>query len=168
MAPPIAIGETGVAPSALPIPPAGSFVSLPPAPSALRSGERGGVLLALPKLANGSIATGFKLAPGAHVASSYFSAVLCSTVVHIVGAPDSDPAALIETAPSGSAVVRNDVYVTAAAALRPVGTGRDPYRDLEYALDVAQVDAARSVTDGTGARVVVLDSAPACERRFVR
>jgi hypothetical protein len=43
--------------------------------------------------------------------------------------------------------------------VRPVGAGRDPYRDLEYGLDAAHVDEARSVTDGKGARVAVLDSA---------
>ncbi len=160
MPPPIEIGETGVAPSALATPPTGSFATLPSAPAALFAGERGEVLLALPKLASGAVAADFKLAPGARVASSYFSPVLCSTLVRIVGAPDADPAALIRSAPTGSAVVRNDVYRTAAAELRPIGVGPDPYRDLQYALDVEGVDAARSVTDGKGARVVVLDSAP--------
>jgi len=160
IAPLIAVGETGVAPSAPATRQAGSFASLPNPPAELHSVDRGEVILALPKRANGSVATDFKLAPGAHVVSSYFSAVLCSTLVRIAGDPSSAPAALIQTAPIGSAVVRNDVYVTAAAELRPIGAGRDPYRDLQYALDVAGVDGARSVTDGTGARVVVLDSAP--------
>ena len=62
-------------------------------------------------------------------------------------------------APNGSAVVRNDVYRTAAPELRPVDArGPDPYRDLQYGLDQAKVDAARSVTDGSGARVALLDS----------
>ena len=160
IAPPIPFGETGVAPSDPTTLPAGSFVPLPAPPVARFDGQRGEALLALPKLANGSIAAEFRLAPGARIASSYFSAVLCSTVVHIIGSPDADPATLVQTAPAGSAVVRNDLYVTASTEVRPVATGPDPYRGLEYALDVGAVDAARSVTAGAGARVAVLDSAP--------
>jgi hypothetical protein len=158
--PPAPIRESGVAPSVPPSPSTGSFVSLPIAPAEVLGDRRGEVLLALPKRADGSISTDFELAPGARVASSYFSPVLCSTLVRVVGARNADPAALIRSAPKGAAVVRNDIYVTAAAELRPAGAGRDPYRDLQYSLDAEQVDAARPVTDGTGARVAVLDSAP--------
>jgi len=157
---PTPIGESGVAPSVTPARPAGSFLSLPIAAAEVHGGRGGEVLLALPKRADGSISTDFELAPGARVASSYFSPVLCSTLVRVVGARNADPAALIRSAPKGAAVVRNDLYLTAAAELRPVGAGRDPYRDLQYSLDAAQVDAARPVTDGSGARVAILDSAP--------
>ena len=53
---------------------------------------------------------------------SFFSPVLCSTLVRVVGAANADPATLVSRAPAGSAVVRNDVYLTAAAELRPVGS----------------------------------------------
>jgi subtilisin family serine protease len=54
--------------------------------------------------------------------------------------------------------VRNDVY-RSAAEVRPIGAGSDPYRSLQYGLDQAQIDAARAVTAGAGARVALLDSA---------
>lgn len=163
--PAVALGEAGIAPSAVASQPA-QFVTLPAAALEMRAGAGGEVLLALPKRADGSIPTDFQLAPGARIASSFFSPVLCSTLVRVVGAVTLDPASLISRAPAGSAVVRNDVYVTSATEVRPVGpTGPDPYRDLEYGLDLAQVDAGRGVTDGKGARIAVLDSAADANHR---
>jgi subtilisin family serine protease len=119
----------------------------------------GEALLAFPKQISGKAAADFELAPGARVASSYFSPILCSTVVRVVGPPGADVAALVRRTPKGVALVRNDVYRTAATELRPVGPP-DPYRPLQWGLDREQVEAARPVTDGTGARVALLDSTP--------
>jgi hypothetical protein len=160
LAPRRPLREPGILPSSPDPTPAGAaagLVALAAPPSGASSAVRGEALLALPKGADGKVAADFELAPGARVASSYFSPVLCSTVVRVVGPASADAEALVRRVPQGSAVVRNDVYRSAAAELR--ATGRDPYRDFQYGLDQAQVAAARAVTDGSGARVALLDSA---------
>lgn len=156
---PTPLRELGIAPSRGP---AGrGLAELPTAALAPASAPRGEALVALPKRADGKVGTDLELGPGARIAGSYFSPILCSTVVRVVGPSTADADALVRRAPVGSAVVRNDVYRTAAPELRPIGPhGPDPYRDLQYALDAAGVDAARRVSDGSGARVALLDSTP--------
>lgn len=145
------------------------LTALPTAALAPAAAPRGEALVALPKRSDGKVGAGLELAPGAHIAGSYFSPILCATVVRVVGPSDADLDALVLESPVGSAVVRNDVYRTAAAEVRPVGpTGPDPYRDLQYALDQAKVEASRPVTGGSGARVALLDSAPDAAHRELR
>lgn len=161
---PTPLRELGIAPSRGPE--GRGLAALPTAALAPSSTPRGEALVALPKRADGKVGADLELAPGAHVAGSYFSPILCSTVVRVVGPRDVDADALVRRAPTGSAVVRNDVYRTAATELRPIGPhGPDPYRDLQYGLDQAKIDAARGVTDGSGARVALLDSMPDAAHR---
>lgn len=155
------VNEPGVAASASQPPaPGRALVPLPTHAMRAAVAAPGEALLAFPKRGEGARPTDFELAPGVRIASSYFSPVLCSTVVRVVGPSGADVASLVRRMPAGAAVVRNDVYKTAAAELRPVEAGADPYRDLQWGLDQAQIDAARSVTDGAGARVALLDSRP--------
>jgi subtilisin family serine protease len=152
--------EPGIAPSPDAALPRGAPLATLAAPAAEAADVPAGeALLALPKRADGAIVSGFQLAPGARVASSYFSPILCSTIVRIVGPRGADADALVSRVPKGGAVVRNDVYRSAAAEVRPVPGAADPYRNLQYGLDQAQVDAARAVSTGAGARVALLDSA---------
>jgi subtilisin family serine protease len=156
--------ELGIAPSRGPE--GRGLAQLPTAALSPASARRGEALVALPKRADGKVGADLELGPGARIAGSYFSPILCSTVVRVVGPPDADADALVRRSPAGSAVVRNDVYRTAAPEVRPVGSrGPDPYRDLQYGLDQAKVDAARAVTDGAGARVALLDSRPDAAHR---
>jgi hypothetical protein len=99
------------------------------------------------------------------VASSFFSPVICATVVRVVGPPDAPFGSLVSKVPPTALVVPNEVYVTAAEEPKPLATGPDPYRPLQYALDQAGVDAAHAVGDGRGARVALLDSAPSIDHR---
>ncbi|MEB2346008.1 MAG: S8 family serine peptidase [Deltaproteobacteria bacterium] len=120
------------------------------------------VLLVLPKGPDGKVPTDFELAPGASVASSYFSPILCATVVHVSGPPGLDPAALVTDAPGEAVTVPNDVYTGAQAELRPLApaAGDDPYRPLQWGLDRSGAERAWPTSDGRGARVALLDSAP--------
>jgi len=145
----------------------GAIVPLPatPAPSeALGTGE---ALLALPKGPDGQVPTEFELAPGAAVAASFFSPVLCATVVRVVGPAGAAPSALVASAPESAVTVANDVYVSAQAELRPFDpeAGRDPYRPLQWGLERAGAERAWPVADGSGARVALLDSAPDAQHR---
>jgi Subtilase family len=155
--PPASVSDPGVAPSAAHRAPK-AVVALPPSGGGPSKAPLGEALLAFPKQ-SGKLGADFELAPGARIASSYFSPILCSTVVRVVGAPGADVASLVRRTPAGVALVRNDVYRTAAAELRPVGAP-DPYRDLQWGLDRTQVEAARAVTDGAGVRIALLDSTP--------
>jgi subtilisin family serine protease len=124
----------------------------------------GEALLALPKQPDGSIPTDFVLAPGAKVAGSFFSPILCATIARVTG-PGGGPDALFESLPDGAIAVPHHVYRTAGANVRLLGapgpgTGPDPYRPLQYALDQLGVDRERGVGSGAGVRVAVLDSAP--------
>jgi hypothetical protein len=128
------------------------------------------VLLVLPKGPDGAVPTDFELGPGARVATSFWSPVLCATLARVVGPPGAPPDALVTRLPESAVLAKNEVYVTAAPEVRPapepgVGKAGDPYRPLQYALDRAGVADARSVTDGTGVTVAVLDSAPALPHR---
>ncbi|RIL05314.1 MAG: hypothetical protein DCC71_10900 [Proteobacteria bacterium] len=160
VAPGAPVRDPGIAPSRRGAPSGDpAFVSLADARDDGAAAVPGEALLALPKLADGRVASDFQLAPGARIASSYFSPILCSRVVRVVGPAGVPPDALVRRVPAGGAVVRNDVYRTAAPELRPIGAGEDPYRALQYGLDRAGVEAARAVADGAGARVALLDSA---------
>lgn len=143
----------------------GAIVPLPaappaPEPAATAASE---ALLVLPKGPDGKVPTDFELAAGASVTSSYFSPVLCATVVHVSGPPGLDPAALVTRAPDEAVTVPNDVYTGAQAELRPLAepaTGDDPYRPLQWGLERSGAARAWPTSDGHGARVALLDSAP--------
>ncbi len=152
------------------------------------SGPGGEALLVLPKDATGRIPLDFQLAPGARIVSSRFSPVLCATVARVEGAADAQPGELFDRIPESAVVVPNSGYRTAApdggsaetrsgeasAVGVPVGSPpdreakpastdepvADPYRPLQYGLDLAGVDRARPLTAGRGAKVAVLDSTP--------
>ncbi len=129
----------------------------------------GQALLVLPKGADGTVPTDFELAPGATVAASFFSPVLCATVVRVIGPPDRDPAALVARAPDGAVTVPNHIYVAAQAEVRTTSpsaiSGDDPYRSLQWGLDRADAARAWSVANGSGARIALLDSAPETAHR---
>ena len=161
---PVANAEPGLSPAA----PAGGAILPLAGPAPIdAAAPRGEALLALPKDASGAIPTDIELAPGARVADSYWSPILCATVARVVGPPDLAPQALVPRPPPGAAVVANDVYATAGDEVAPAPAAADapdPYRSLQYGLDQLGVDAARSLSNGAGVRVALLDSAPARHR----
>jgi subtilisin family serine protease len=132
----------------------------------------GEALLALPKDASGGLPTDFELAPGARIVHSFFSPVLCATVARVVGPAGASPRELVPRLPSAAVVVANDVYASAAeepvsagpAELRPERRG-DPYDSLQYGLAASDVRRARRLSDGSGVRVALLDSAPDSSHR---
>lgn len=148
----------------------GEIVPLPAAPAAPQrlSEVAGEALLVLPKGADGRVPTDFELAPGATVAASFFSPVLCATVVRVTGPPDRDPAGLVARAPDGAVTAPNHVYVGAQGEVRPFSPdaaagddpGDDPYRPLQWGLERTGAAQAWGVASGGGARVALLDSAP--------
>jgi hypothetical protein len=120
-------------------------------------------LLALPKNAAGAIPTDFELGPGAAIAQSFFSPVICATVARVTGPPGTPLDQLVTVVPDTGIVVPNDVYASAAAELTPVAASpaaADPYAPLQYGLALAGVRDARSLGAGEGVRVALLDSAP--------
>jgi hypothetical protein len=140
----------------------GPIVSLAESGDAKVEQQVGGeALLVLPKRPDGTLAHGFKLAPGARIVDSFWSPVLCATIARVVGDPLADPYDLVANLPSGAAVAPNHVYTGAADRVSPAPKdSRDSYRALQHALDQLGVDAARAVSTGAGVRVAVLDSAP--------
>ena len=158
LGPPGSVQEPGISPADGDA--AAGLPALPTVASPASRARLGEALIAFPKRADGKTPRDFELAPGARVASSYFSPILCSTIVRVVGPPGADVAALVRRTPTGTALVRNDVYRTAAAELRPIGESPDPYRNLQWGLDQTRAEAARAVTNGAGARVALLDSTP--------
>lgn len=168
-APRVAAAEPGVSPSR-PGEEAtgpGAIVPLPPPPDpSATAPPTAEALLALPKGADGRVPADFELAPGASVASSFFSPVLCATIVHVVGPPGTPAADLVLAAPEGAVTVPNDVYASARdeAAPAPAGTG-DPYRPLQWGFARAGAERAWAVTEGAGAKVALLDSAPDAAHR---
>lgn len=146
----------------------GAIVPLPSAPPAEEATEDASeVLLVLPKGPDGQVPTDFELAPGASVTGSYFSPVLCATVVHVSGPPGLSPAELVTRAPEEAVTVPNDRYTGSQAELRPFEPdgGGDPYRSLQWGLERAGAVRAWPVSDGRGARVALLDSAPDVSHR---
>lgn len=165
----------------------GRIVGLPEADAtaeAEEAAERASeALLALPKDGSGAIPTDFELGPGARIARSFFSPVICATVARVTGPPGATLEQLVTVVPDNSIVVPNDVYASAADAVAPLpdesaaaatsGEGAaarppaniappnpDPYTSLQYGLAMTGVREARLLGDGTGARVALLDSAP--------
>lgn len=136
----------------------GPIVSLAEGRDAGVEQQAGGeALLVLPKRPDGTLAHGYRLAPGARIVDSFWSPVLCATIARVVGDPLSDPYDLVSNLPSDAAVAPNHVYTSAADRVQPAP---DSYRGLQHSLDQLGVDAARSVSTGAGVRVAVLDSAP--------
>ena len=149
----------------------GEIVPLPaPAATTQRANEVAGeALLVLPKGADGAVPTDFELAPGATVAASFFSPVLCATVVRVIGPPDRDPAALVARAPDGAVTAPNHIYVAAQTEVQPFSadtvSGNDPYRPLQWGLERTGAAQAWGVARGSGVRVALLDSAPEVAHR---
>lgn len=125
-------------------------------------------ILALPKDPAGNIPSDFELGPGARIADSYFSPVICATVAKIAGPPGAPIEQLVTVVPDGSALVPNDVYASAAAGVEPVAprvAEPDPYASLQYGLAITGVREAREISTGQGVRIALLDSAPETEHR---
>ena len=148
----------------------GRIVSLPADAGALvqspsRSGAGSEAILALPKNSSGQISSDFALGPGARIAGSYFSPVICSTVARVTGPAGATPDQLVVNVPSGAVVVANDVYyANASTELKSLEANpaprEDPYASLQYGLAVTGVRYARDLGDGSGVKVALLDSAP--------
>jgi len=149
----------------------------------------GEALLVLPKGAGGKIDTDFVLAPGARIADSYWSPVLCATVVRVSGPPGTSPEQLVTKRPRGSRLSPNKRYVTSATSVRPFVLAQaqpaqaqtapapaagaaptppapdDPYVPLQYGLARTGALEGWPALDGHGIRVAVLDSAPDVSHR---
>lgn len=129
----------------------------------------GEALLVLPKLPSGELADDFTLGPDAKIVDSFWSPVLCATLVRIRGPRDATAEDLVPRAAPPAVVLPHHRYRTSAAATRPAPApkteGPDPYRSLQLGLAQLGVMQARSRTDGRGARVALLDSAPDVSHR---
>jgi subtilisin family serine protease len=130
----------------------------------------GEALLVLPKGPNDLLPDGFELGPGARIARSFWSPVLCSTVVHVVGPRDASLAALVPKVPDTAELVPNRRYHTVAMDVRPFDpssatTGPDPYVKLQHGLARTGVLEGRPALAGAGITVAVLDSAPEVAHR---
>lgn len=138
-----------------------------PAPAASIPGE---ALLALPKLPDGSLPRDFELGPGASIAESYWSAVLCATVARIVGPKSARPQELVQGLPDSALLVPHTRYSGAADLETEADSqqGPDPYLSLQHGLLSSGALEARSVSSGGGVVVSVLDSAPDGEHRDLR
>ncbi len=124
----------------------------------------GEALLVLPKLPSGELADDFTLGPDAKIVDSFWSPVLCATLVRVRGPRDATPQDLVPRAAPPAVVLPHSRYRTSAGEPRPAPapktTGPDPYRPLQIGLAQLGVMQARSRTDGHGVRVALLDSAP--------
>jgi len=140
----------------------GQIVRLPAAGEGPAGQVAGEAILALPKDASGNVPTDFELGAGATVAESFFSPVLCATLARVSGPPDARPEDLVPRFPDTAALVPNHVYASAAAELTPLepGSKPDPYRPLQWGLDRTGAERARSLSDGRGVRLAILDSLP--------
>jgi subtilisin family serine protease len=136
-----------------------------PVPHVRELARPGESLLALPKGPDGRLPEDFELGPGARIASSYFSPVLCATVARVVGPPGASPAELVTRVPASAALVPHSVYLPAGEARALAPREADPYRNLQYALDHIEVESMWSVSDGGGVTVALLDSAPDASHR---
>lgn len=156
----------------------GGIIELPDPPRFEPETLSGEVLLALPKDDRGALPEGTRLGEGARIAASFFSPVLCATVARVVGPEGATAKALVPELPDTAMVVPNTVYFTAQAELRPVDPvddapareatplpSPDPYRIYQYGLEQSGAQQARGVSDGSGVRVAVLDSAPQATHR---
>ncbi len=128
--------------------------------------EASEAILALPKNEAGQIPSDFELGPGAEIARSFFSPVICATVARVAGPPGASIDQLVTVVPDGSALVPNDVYSSAASELKPIGQAEpparqiDPYEPLQYGLAISGVREARGLGAGLGVTIALLDSAP--------
>lgn len=163
----VAAADPGLEPAGK-APTKGPIVTLPAAPAISPDPPSGEALLALPKSPDGSLPTDFELGPGAKVVESFFSPILCATVARVVGAEGAAPETLVAGVPDSATVVANSVYVSAQEAVTPAAKPAlqpDPYRSLQYGLDQLGIAESRSISRGEGARIAVLDSAPAVDHR---
>lgn len=142
------------------------------ATAAASSAVAGEAILVLPKGPNDQVATGFELGDGARIADSFWSPVLCATVVRVVGPDTSSTADLIPVVPPTATVVPNHRYHTVATEVRPLPAdvaagprGPDPYLPLQHGLARTGVLEGRPVLAGAGTRVAVLDSTPEITHR---
>lgn len=153
----------------------GRIVRLPseglpgPAPATIP----GEALLVLPKLENGELAQDFTLAPEARILDSFWSPVLCATLVRIGGPDDATPEQLVPRAEPPAVVLPHPRYRTSATETKPAPAGvedegPDPYRPFQIGLAQLGVMAARGLTSGQGATIAVLDSAPDLAHRELR
>ncbi|MBW2244270.1 MAG: S8 family serine peptidase [Deltaproteobacteria bacterium] len=118
-------------------------------------------LLVLPRAAlDGLDDPSLILAEGVTIVDSYWSPVLCASISRVRGPAGLRAGSLVPGLPEGGTVTPDDTYFTSAAVAEDAMSGPDPYRPLQYALDELELDAARLVTAGAGARIAVLDSAP--------
>jgi len=155
---PARCGEPGIEPAAASGPGEFSRIELE-APGVRELAIPGESLLALPK-GPGGLPLDYELGPGARIASSFFSPVLCATVARVVGPEGATPAELVTRVPATAALVPHSLYLP-AGELRALEPGSaDPYRPLQYALDEIEVEAMWRVSDGAGVTVALLDSAP--------
>jgi len=177
----------GIAPSAGALPAGddvrGRIVTLPGV-GATRDVDAmpGEALLVLPKGAGGKLDTDFELAPGATIADSYWSPVLCATVVRVSGPPGTPAEKLVTKRPRGSRLSANKRYVPSATTVRPLVVAQatapaspsasaarpgpdDPYLPLQHGLARTGALDGRPALDGHGIRVAVLDSTPEVAHR---
>jgi subtilisin family serine protease len=135
----------------------------------VKSRVGGEALLVLPKLPSGALADDFTLAPDAKIVDSFWSPVLCATLVRVRGPQDARPEDLVPRVTPPAVLLPHSRYRTSAAKARPApppeAHGPDPYRPLQLGLAQLGVMEARSRTDGRGARVALLDSAPDVNHR---
>lgn len=124
----------------------------------------GEALLVLPKLPGGQIADDFTLGADAQIVDSFWSSVLCATIVRVRGPRDARPEDLVPRVAPPAVVLSHSRYRTTAAKVRAVkpkaAAGPDPYRPLQHGLTQLGVMQARSRSNGRGVRVAILDSAP--------
>lgn len=125
----------------------------------------GEALVALPKSSDGSIPSDLQLAPDARLVSSFFSPVLCATIVRIKGPAGAAPESLVAKLPFGATVVAHTQYASATTDVREFDPNArpDPYREYQYALTQLGAERAWQVSAGQGTTIAVLDSAPALQ-----
>ncbi len=147
----------------------GAIVTIPgERQPAVDNRAEGEALLVLPKLPSGKLAEDFTLGAGARIVDSFWSPVLCATLVRIRGPRGAAPADLVPRVAPPALVLPHSRYQTSASKPRTASPaqkeaqteGPDPYRPLQLGLAQLGVMQARSRTDGRGARVALLDSAP--------
>lgn len=129
----------------------------------------GEALLVLPKLASGDLSEDFTLGPDAEIVDSFWSPVLCASVVRIRGPEDAKPEDLVTRAEPPAVVLPHRRYQTSAAEAHAATLtdkkGPDPYQKFQLGLARLGVMEARGRSDGKGARVALLDSAPDVKHR---
>jgi len=132
----------------------------------------GEALLVLPKLPSGALANDFTLGPNAKIVDSFWSPVLCATLVRVRGPRDATLDELIPHVAPPAVALPHSRYRTSAAKVRPAPApeihGPDPYRPLQLGLAQLGVMQARGRTDGRGVKVALLDSAPDVKHRELK